>query len=153
MISEAEIDDYIDSHRPDHNCSPPSFSREFWREQAEADQRYRAQVAAEARTKSVEAQELAQLRKRVAILEQGLLTENGWFIKAIGQALGEVHREINDRIEAIEAREPVPLPVPDWANSTVHYCGLWNAKHLYGPGALVTYNGLVGSRHQRWPRA
>jgi hypothetical protein len=31
--------------------------------------------------------------------------------------------------------------VPDWNNPTVHYCGLWNSKHLYGPGALVTYNG------------
>jgi hypothetical protein len=85
--------------------------------------------------------ELRQLRRRVAKLEKGLLTENGWFVKAVGQAIGEVHGELEDRIKAIEDREPVPLPVPDWNNPTVHYCGLWNAKHLYGPGALVTYNG------------
>jgi hypothetical protein len=85
--------------------------------------------------------ELQTLRKRVAKLEQGLLTEGGWFVKAVGTAIGEVHRELEDRIKAIEDREPVPLPVPDWHNPTVHYCGVWNSKHLYGPGAMVTYNG------------
>jgi hypothetical protein len=77
---------------------------------------------------AAEPAELQALRKRIAKLEQGLLTEGGWFVKAVGTAIGE-------------DREPVPLPVPDWNNPTVHYCGLWNAKHLYGPGALVTYNG------------
>jgi hypothetical protein len=85
--------------------------------------------------------ELQALRKRLAKLEQGLLTEGGWFVKAVGQAIGEVHGKLENQIKAIEDREPVPLPLPDWNNPTVHYCGLWNSKHLYGPGALVTYNG------------
>jgi hypothetical protein len=86
-------------------------------------------------------EELRQLRRRIVKLEKGLLTENGWFVKAVGTAIGEVHGELEGRIKAIEDREPLPLPVPDWNTPTVHYCGLWNAKHLYGPGALVTYNG------------
>jgi hypothetical protein len=90
---------------------------------------------------SVDPEELQRLRRRVAKLEQGLLTKGGWFVKAVGQAIGEVHRQIDDRIDALEGRDPVPLPVPDWNTPTVHYCGLWNAKHLYGPGAMVTYNG------------
>jgi hypothetical protein len=70
-----------------------------------------------------------------------VLGDNAILLKVIGQVLGEAHGELDDRIKAIEDREPVPLPVPDWSNPTVHYCGLWNSKHLYGPGAMVTYNG------------
>jgi hypothetical protein len=140
MVTEAELDDYIETHRPDTIHYTP-FTRDFWREQAEADKRHKAKIAAKAAQKADEAAEIAQLRKRIATLEQGLLTKDGWFVKAVGTCIGEVHRQIDDRIEAIEDRAPVPLPVPDWNNPTVHYCGLWNAKHLYGPGALVTYNG------------
>jgi hypothetical protein len=139
-VTEAEVDDYIEMHRPP-NCSQPQFSRDFWREQAEADQQYRAQVAAKAQAKTTEAAEIEQLRRRVATLEKGLLTEGGWFLKAVGTALGEVHRQVDDRIDMLENREPVPLPVPDWHNPTVRYCGLWNAKNLYGPGDLVTFSG------------
>jgi regulator of protease activity HflC (stomatin/prohibitin superfamily) len=77
-VTEAEVDDYIEMHRPP-NCSQPQFSRDFWREQAEADQQYRAQVAAKAQAKTTEAAEIEQLRRRVATLEKGLLTEGGWF--------------------------------------------------------------------------
>jgi hypothetical protein len=87
------------------------------------------------------AEELRQLRRRVAKLERMVLGEKAIMLKAIGTALGETHREIDDRIDALENREPVPLSVPDWNNPTVHYCGLWNSKNLYGPGAMVTYNG------------
>jgi hypothetical protein len=85
--------------------------------------------------------DLQTLRKRVATLEQGLLAEDGWFVKAVGQVIGEMHAELERRIAGLENSAPVPLPVPDWNNPTVHYCGLWNAKLLYGPGALVTFNG------------
>lgn len=145
MVTEAEVDRYIESHRPDPNYPQPQWSRDFWREQAEADKQYKAQLAAKAaevvQAKTTEAQEIARLRKRIAKLEQGLLTQDGFLIKAIGTAIGETHRQIDDRIDALESREPVPLPLPDWNNPTMHYCGLWNAKHLYGPGAMVTYNG------------
>jgi hypothetical protein len=86
-------------------------------------------------------EELRQLRRRVAKLERMVLGEKAILLKAVGTVLGETHGELEDRIKVLEDREPVALPVPDWNNPTVHYCGLWNAKHLYGPGALVTYNG------------
>jgi hypothetical protein len=86
-------------------------------------------------------EELRQLRRRVAKLERMVLGEKAIMLKAIGTALGETHRKIDDRIDALENREPVSLPVADWNNPTVYYCGLWNTKHLYGPGAMVTYNG------------
>jgi hypothetical protein len=140
MVTEAELDHYIETHLPDTIHYTP-FTRDFWREQAEADRRHKAQIATKADEARVEAREIAQLRKRVATLEQGLLAEGGWFVKAVGQAIGEMHAELERRIAGLEISAPVPLPVPDWNNPTVHYCGLWNAKNLYGPGAMVTYNG------------
>jgi hypothetical protein len=90
--------------------------------------------------------ELQALRRRVAKLERGLLTKDGWFIKAVGTVLGEAHGEIEQRLKALEDREPIALPSAEDVAAIergpgLFYAGLWNSKHLYGPGALVTYNG------------
>jgi hypothetical protein len=88
--------------------------------------------------------ELQALRKRIAKLEQGLLTENGWFIKAVGTALGEVHGELEGRLKTLEDREPVPVPLPmldQQDRPVLRYAGLWNTAKSYGPGDLVTCNG------------
>jgi hypothetical protein len=145
-VTEAELDQYIETHRPDPNYPRPQFSRDFWRDQCEADRQYKARTAAEAQAKVTEAQEIKQLRWRIAKLERGLLTKDGWFIKAVGTVLGEAHGEIEQRLKALEDREPIALPSAEDVAAIergpgLFYAGLWNSKHLYGPGALVTYNG------------
>ena len=137
MVTEAELTEYIEARRPDPNYHQPPWTRDFWREQLEAEQQHGAQVRAEA----AEAQEVKQLRERVATLERMVLGKNAILLKAVGTAIGRSRREIEDRVKVIEDREPVPLPLPNWNNPTVHYCGLWNSANIYGPGAMVTKDG------------
>ncbi len=86
-------------------------------------------------------EELQQLRRRVATLEKMVLGEKAILLKVVGRAIGLTHKAIDGKIKAVADAAPVPLPLPDWNNPTVHYCGLWNSKSLYGPGAMVTCNG------------
>jgi hypothetical protein len=139
-VSEAELDFYIEQHRPDAIHYTP-FTRDFWREQAEAAEQHRARTLAKTTKADATAADVAQLRRRAAELERMVLGEKAILVEAVGTLLGKTHGELESRIKVLEGRDPVSLPVPDWNNPTVHYCGLWNAKHLYGPGALVTYNG------------
>ena len=137
MVTEAEVSDYIEQAHSGSNMPRPPWSRSFYREQLEAGQQHSAQVRAEA----AEAQEIKQLRERVAKLERMVLGKNAVLLKVVGTALGRSRREIEDRVKVIEDREPVPLPLPHWNNPTVHYCGLWNSANIYGPGAMVTKDG------------
>ena len=136
-ITEAALDAYIETHRAD---VPSTFSRSFWREQAEAAKHQHRQGQAKT---TADARELQQLRRRVAQLERLICGKDAVLLKAVGTALGRTRKEIDGQIKAIEDRAPVPLPLPDWNNPTVHYCGLWNSKNLYGPGAMVTSNGAA----------
>jgi hypothetical protein len=131
MVTEAEVSDYIEQAHAGSNMPRPPWSRSVYRELLEAGQRHRTGIAAEA-------QELKQLRRKVAELERFM--QNG-LLEAVGTELGNMYRQLEDRIKVVENRDPVPLPVPDWNTPTVHYCGLWNVKHLYGPGAMVTKDG------------
>ena len=78
----------------------------------------------------------------MAKLERMVLGKNGILLKAVGKAIGQASKEIDGQIKALEDRAvPIPLPLPDRNDPTVRYCGLWNSKSLYGPGAMVTCNG------------
>ena len=137
MVTEAEVSDYIERAHAGSNMPNPRWSRDVYRELLEDGQQHVAQMQA----KSAEAAEIRHLRQRVAALERMVIGKNAVLLKVVGTAIGRAHRESDERIEALENREPVPLPMDDWNNPTVHYCGLWNAKNLYGPGAMVTCNG------------
>jgi hypothetical protein len=145
-VSETELDEYIERSRPDSLNYPSSFSRElFWRPQAEADPQRRAQAAAKADEAQVEAREIAQLRQRVAQLERMVLGKNAILVKAVGMAIGQSHGELERRVGAIEAREPLPvaLPVLDQDRPVLRYAGLWSSEKSYQAGDLITFNGAA----------
>ena len=137
MVTEAQLDDYIATHRAD---VPSTFSRSFWREQAEASQHQHRQVQA----KSTEAAEIKQLRERVRRLERMVLGEKAILLKAVGRAIGQTHKAIDGQLKAIEDREPIPISLPvldQHDRPTMRYAGIWSATKAYQPGDLATYNG------------
>jgi hypothetical protein len=156
-LTETELNTYIETHRSSLIHYTPPWSREFWREQAEADRQHKTKIAAEAQAKTAAAAEVAQLRRRVAEIEQGLLAEDGWFVKAVGQTIGEIRRELEERIKTLENREPVPLPLPvldQQGRPVLRYAGLWSSEKSYQAGDLATFNGsgwvaLIDSRGLR----
>ena len=140
MVTEAEVSDYIEQAHAGSNMSRPPWSRSFYRELLEDGQRQQAQVQA----KTAEAQEIKQLRQRVAKLERMVLGKNAILLKVVGTALGRSRRDIDDRIKALEDRAPVPIPLPvldQHDRPTMHYAGLWNATKSYQSGDLATHNG------------
>jgi hypothetical protein len=75
---------------------------------------------------TAQAQELIQLRQRVAKLEH-LVSRKGPLV----QAVGDLAEHLGTRIHALEQR-----PV-------VKYCGVYDEAKAYVPGNMVTYNGSV----------
>jgi hypothetical protein len=92
--------------------------------------------------------ELQQIRRRLAKLERMVIGENATLLKAVGTVLGEAHGEIEQRLKALEDREPIALPSADDVATIergpgLYYCGLWNATTRYAPGAMVTKDGAA----------
>jgi hypothetical protein len=134
MVTEAEVSAYIKQAHAGSNMPRPPWSRSVYRELLEAGQRHRTGIAAEA-------QELKQLRRKVAELERFM--QNG-LLEAVGTELGNMYRQLEDRINVVENRDPVPIALPileQEGRPVMRYAGLWDNRKSYEAGDLITYNG------------
>ena len=82
MLSETELTAYIEQHRSE---GPSSFSRDFWRTQAEAAQQQRRQVQT---TERAEARELGSCAKGWPRSSRWCSARMRVLIKAVGRELG-----------------------------------------------------------------
>jgi hypothetical protein len=120
---------------------PPWAYGELGRELAEDAHRQQAEAAAATAT----AREIKQLRERIARLEKQLNV----LPEVLGRAMGMVQRDVatalGARLEALEAREPVSVPLPSMVEvgrgPAVYFEGVWDAAKSYRPGDMVTHAG------------
>jgi hypothetical protein len=122
---------------------PPWAYGELGRELAEDEQRQRAEAAAAGAT----ARELKCLRERIVRLEKQLNVLPEVLGKAMGLVQRDVAKALGARLDAIEAREPVPIALPSMvdvgAGPVLRDAGVWRAEVGYGVGALVSDRGAA----------
>lgn len=133
------------------NGDVPRFTMDGWRDIFAAEDALAAkQIAAEAKALGVD-----NLRREVAALRQQVATLKATQYRMAQKLVEDVEahnsnwkhqvnaeRELFERVEKLEQRAPVPVPLPNvraLQGPAVCYRGVWSAARAYATGDAVTH--------------